>query len=228
MAEPTICCVDGCVNATELDHPAMCGPHLKALSDPAATIKVGLSTCTVKGCKQPPHSRFNPYCQMHLARLRRHGSLKRKAPAEVLIHSHGYRIVIAEGHPMAKRTRAYEHRVVYYDAHPSGPDPCHWCKKPLTWDTLQVDHLNTVRDDNRIDNLVASCGGCNRDRAKPAAVRAHRNRARKFMVNGQWLSIRDAARSLRIGESSIRARLESGWPVDKAFTEPRGKFGPHR
>lgn len=226
MAEPSICRADGCVNAAELHDLQFCKPHLEALLSGASIVKIGLPHCAVRGCKAEPKSQFLPYCQMHDARLRRHGNLTKKPRAEALIHSHGYRLIIADGHPMARGPRAYEHRVVYYDAHPDGPEPCHWCGKALTWRTVQVDHLNTVRDDNRLSNLAASCGGCNRDRAKPAAVRAHRRRARKFMVNGKWLSISDAARSLHIGETSIRARLASGWDVERAFTERRGKFGP--
>lgn len=226
MADSKICRVDGCVNQTEVDDLGFCAPHLQALCEHHGRVSIAVRQCTVEGCDTPPKSSYWPYCQMHDARFRRHGSFEQKPRADVLAHSHGYRLIQANGHPMAKGFRVYEHRVVYYDAHPSGPKPCRWCGCELTWVTLQVDHLNAIRDDNRIENLVAACGNCNRDRAKPAVVRAHRARARKHMVNGRWLSIDDAARSLGINRTSIITRLKAGWSIERAFTEPRGKYGP--
>lgn len=226
MADSRICRVDGCVNQTEVDDLGFCAPHLEALCEHHGKVSIAVRQCTIEGCDSPPKSAYWPYCQMHDARIRRHGSIEQKARAEVLVHTHGYRLIQASGHPMANGLRAYEHRAVYYDAHPDGPEPCHWCGCQLAWDTLQVDHLNAVRDDNRIENLVASCGSCNRDRAKSAAVRAHRARARKHMVNGKWLSIDAAAAKLGVNRSSILARLNSGWDIERAMTEPRGRFGP--
>jgi hypothetical protein len=228
MADIQICRVDGCVNRSELDDLGFCGPHLEALCGWHGQVSVAVRTCTVEGCGSAPRSAYWPYCQKHDARIRRHGHVTQKPRDEVIFHSHGYRLVQAQGHPMAKGLRAYEHRKVYFDAHPEGPEICHWCDCELTWATLQVDHLNAVRDDNRIENLVAACGDCNRDRAKPAAVRAHRARAKGYMVNGKWLSIAEAARSLGIERSAIITRLKNGWSVERAMTEPRGRFGPKR
>lgn len=228
MADIQICRVHGCVNHSEVDDLGFCGAHLEALCGRHGSVSVAVRACTISGCDFLPKSTYWPYCQMHDARIRRHGHADRKAHEEVITHSHGYRLVLAQGHPMARGMRAYEHRKVYFDAHPSGPEDCHWCGVSLEWTTVQVDHLNTVRDDNRIENLVASCGPCNRDRAKPAAARAARARAKGYMVNGRWLSIADAARSLGVAQSSIITRLKSGWPVERAMTEPRGRFGPRR
>lgn len=228
MAEKSICRADGCVNAAVADDMRFCAGHLRALLFGEDRVKIPVPQCVVEGCKGKPRTRYAPYCHKHDGRVRRHGSYREKPRQEVLQHTHGYRLVMANGHPMARGAyRVYEHRMVYFDNHPEGPEDCHWCGKPLTWDTLQVDHLNAVRDDNRPENLVASCGNCNRDRAKPAAVRAHKKKARKYMVNGKWLSIDDAAKRLGIGRTSITSRLARGWPVERAFTEGRGKFGPH-
>lgn len=228
MADIKICRADGCVNASILDDLQFCSTHLSALSGGSGAIKIALSVCAVDSCAEKPRSTFSPYCHMHDARIRRHGDINRMVLPEAVIHTQGYRLVIAEGHPMARGLLAYEHRKVYYDAHPSGPEDCHWCGMALSWKTLQVDHLNTVRDDNRLENLAASCGPCNRDRAKPAVAIAHRARAKKYMVNGRWLSIKDAADALGVEYSSIMTRLKNGWSVERAMTEPRGKTGPKR
>lgn len=229
MAKQIICRVEGCVNRATMDDIQFCQSHLSALLDHGNAVKVAVPHCTAQGCALPPKSGFWPYCQMHDARYRRHGNVDHNRRLEISYHSHGYRLIPAQGHPMARgKGKAFEHRVVYYDANPEGPKPCHWCGCELSWDTLQVDHLNTVRDDNRLDNLVPSCGPCNRDRAKPAAAKAARARARGYMVNGKWLSIADAARAIGVAASSIELRLRNGWPVERALTEPRGRFGPKR
>jgi hypothetical protein len=225
MATRSICQVRGCVNEANNDFQ-ICSAHIVAIKRGGAEIRIGTGCCIVDGCDKPPHSGLFPYCTAHNARLRRRGSLHQAPMSEVIQHSHGYALVLAKGHPMARGARAYEHRVVFYDQNPSGPGHCHWCGLILEWATTQVDHLNGVRDDNRITNLVASCGPCNRDRAKPAAARAARRRASKLMVNGKWVTIIDAARRLNVTPNSIKARIASGWSVERALTEQRGKTGP--
>lgn len=227
MAGTKICQVRGCVNEAD-NELRICSAHIAAIKRGGAEIRIGTGGCIVDGCDKPPHSTLFPYCTAHNARLRRRGSLHQAAMAEVIQHSHGYALILAKGHPMARGSRAYEHRVVFYDHNPDGPGHCHWCDLILDWSTAQVDHLNGVRDDNRIDNLVASCGPCNRDRAKPAAARASRRRASKLMVNGRWVTIVDAAEKLGIAPGSIKARLASGWSIERALTEGRGKTGPRR
>ncbi len=227
MADNGICQVSSCVN-TASDPLGFCAPHLDAIKSRNATVKIALPTCTVEGCELPPHSGFYSYCTAHNGRLRRRGSLYQAPFAQAIQHSHGYLLVLAKGHPMARGLRAYEHRVVFYDHNPDGPGHCAWCGLVLNWDSVQVDHLNRVRDDNRIENLAASCGPCNRDRAKPFAAKAANDRARGYMVNGKWLSIVDAARSLGVTPNSITGRLKKGWSVERAMTERRGRTGPKR
>lgn len=228
MSDNQICHISDCVNTVSLNDLPFCQSHLDALMSGQTDVKIALRHCALEGCHEATRSLFASYCHKHDARVRRRGTTEVKPPRMVLVHSSGYRVLLEPDHPLAKNRRVYEHRKVYFDANPNGPKPCHWCGKRLDWDTTQIDHLNAIRDDNRLDNLVASCGGCNRDRAKPAAVRAHKARAKKFMVNGKWWSIDDAAKHLGVCRSSIMARLVAGWPIERAMTEPRGVTGPKR
>ena len=83
----------------------------------------------------------------------------------------GYVMLTMQGgiHPLADANgTVFEHRKILYDA--VGPDSqaCTWCGKTLSWGGIhgiQVDHLNGVRDDNRVENLVVSCRSCNYRRA---------------------------------------------------------------
>lgn len=225
MAFNLICQVRGCVNEAT-GELMLCSAHFEAIRRGDSEIRIGTASCVAEGCGKAPHSALFPYCTAHNARLRRRGKLEQADWPDAIQHSHGYLLVKAPGHPMARGLRAYEHRMVFYDHTPDGPGYCHWCGLVLDWGSVQVDHLNRVRDDNRIENLVASCGPCNRDRAKPAAARAARARAQGYTINGKWLSIVDAARLLGIAPSSISARLSKGWSVERAMTEPRGLCGP--
>lgn len=227
MADKSICQVHGCVNDAS-GELGLCAAHIQFIKGGRADIRIGVGVCVVDGCGKRPHSTYHPYCAAHVARLRRKGTLDQVGLPQFLQHSHGYKLILAKGHPMARGIRAYEHRVVFYDNNPDGPGRCYWCGQELEWSTVQVDHLNCIRDDNRIDNLVASCGGCNRDRAKPSAAKAARKRAKGYMVNGKWLSIVDAARSIGIAPGSITQRLDNGWSIERALTEKRGRFGPKK
>lgn len=94
-----------------------------------------------------------------------------------------YRLITVEhGHPMARRATngskpvAWEHRVVLFEKIGPGTHPCHWCSTPVTWGDghgqglLFADHLNNDPRDNRPENLVPSCCGCNVHRHHPFAL----------------------------------------------------------
>ena len=91
----------------------------------------------------------------------------------------GYVMLTGSTHPLSRRGSVLEHRKVLYDAIGPGPHECHWnslsgCgKTQLVWSMvdrvngLHVDHLNNIQDDNRPENLVPSCLGCNWNRQNP-------------------------------------------------------------
>lgn len=126
-------------------------------------------TCAVLSCDKPRASSRKQYCAMHEARLRRHGTLERVKP-NFSRHSHGYIVVVVpDNHPLfgsQKTGKVYEHRKVFYEAYGYGPFACHWCSVEVHWESMHIDHVNGIKDDNRLCNLVAACRRCNitRDR----------------------------------------------------------------
>lgn len=184
--------------------------------------------CHVDGCSKPATRSGGTRCETHFYRERRNGTLEltlgRKPGA--LVHTHGYLLVPAAGHPRARGAyRAYEHRKVFTDAHGEGPFICHWCGKPVSWGDMHVDHLNEQVDDNRRENLVASCPGCNMTRNRERVMRRWR-RETGLTANGETLTLNEWARRVGISRAALIARLSSGWPPDRAVSEPRGKSGP--
>lgn len=157
--------------------------------------------CSIEGCERPRRSKGAKWCEMHYYRNRRHGDPGRVHEyAGRGRHSEGYSLVRAPDHPLAD-SRGYvaEHRFVLYAAIGDGPHDCHWCGKTLEWTSIAVDHLNEVRTDNRIENLAASCIGCNAARStlKPAPAEAELRNA--LARNG---TIAGIAREFGVGHST--------------------------
>ena len=130
-------------------------------------------TCTLPDCTKPARSALADWCKMHYHRWYRHGSVEKVSVGVRTGSPRRYRTVTAKGHPLAgKNGRAYEHRVVLYDQIGPGPHECHWCSALVEWapkgtpGELQPDHINNDGGDNRPENLVPSCRGCNTARAK--------------------------------------------------------------
>ena len=91
-----------------------------------------------------------------------------------------YRHVSAHDHPLAdKDGRVGTHRFALYERIGDGPHGCHWCGVLVNWmpgkrtarGALVVDHLNGERQDNRPENLVPSCHGCNANRTRTNWIR---------------------------------------------------------
>ena len=117
-------------------------------------------------------TRSEDYCKRHSVRNRERPS------AGFWISADGYRHLTGLfDHPLARRGKVAEHRKVLYDAIGPGPHPCYWrhlsgCgNDSLTWDDgthgINVDHLDEVRLNNDLDNLVVSCRSCNTHPLRP-------------------------------------------------------------
>ena len=228
------CNVDDCVRPWF--KRGMCSRHYRAwwtYGDPRYSMRVDNGgRCSVLGCERPPRSRTSPHCEVHYYRLRRNGSLDCVHVAHRINHSDGYVLVPARGHRVttqSTRSHAYEHRKVFFDAHGEGPFNCHVCGCAVTWDDMHVDHLNEIRDDNRIENLSPACPTCNQWRGKDRQECALRSpKVRWLEYGGERLPISGWAQRLGISHSALAFRLDSGWPIDRALTMPRGRFGPRR
>lgn len=197
---------------------------LKAASE---KDKPTYTLCTVPGCSSAVRSPGCPHCDMHYCRLRRTGSLDLPKGDPFYRTPAGYLMVACPGHPMAQKGgRAFHHRIVYYDAHGAGPFDCHWCGKVVTWDTLHIDHVNAVRDDNRLENLVASCPRCNQARGHDKMRATQRSQGRLLTYDGLTMCVAEWAREIGISSQALNRRLKVGWPLERALTQGRGPTGP--
>lgn len=191
-----------------------------------------MKTCIVDGCENPVRSGGSQYCEKHYYRIRRNGTTDTVKRLHQTVHSNGYILIPAKGHPLTVRHTGaleYEHRIVYYNEHGEGPFKCHWCGKTVTWDDMHVDHLNAKRDDNRIENLVASCPLCNQHRGIDKMRHTMRNkRATWIEYNGERKTAKEWADKIGITREALLDRIKQGWLIDRALTEPRGVTGPKR
>ncbi len=156
-------------------------------------------TCTLPECNKPSRSKSPALCPMHYHRAYRHGDVNKVAHNSGVTASHGrrYKRQRAVGHAVADaHGMAYVHRVVLWDSIGSGEHACHHCQRTVSWDhgkghpdTLQVDHLNNLGDDNGPENLVPSCGDCN-------STRGAQRRAAALREAGWW-SVNDTVDALR-------------------------------
>ena len=163
--------------------------------------------CSVKGCERHAQYKVAGLCQMHYFRVRRYGTTDLTArPRQLLSRKtpNGYVQIFSKGHPMAMSDGfAYQHRVVVYDAG-LFDGKCVICGKEVSWKTMHIDHINEVRDDNRLENLRITCRSCNNKRGGHRRI--------MLEIGGIRLWIQDWAKRPDVGVSlhTIRNRLKRG------------------
>ena len=189
-----------------------------------AAFKARAPICSVEGCGHQTTGGRSLYCWKHYSRVRSHGDLRSKReispPPVAVLDPQGYVLERAPGHPLANLSgsRAYQHRKVYYDAHGAGPFTCHWCAKPVTWADMHVDHLNAVRDDNALGNLVASCPSCNTRRGGWKSKVTERAKSRtRLTYLGEDLCLSEWAERTGVHRTTIARRLARGMVPEMAL-----------
>lgn len=194
----------------------------------AAAKKLRYKTCTIEGCTNVANRTGMGLCEVHYYRKRRSGTteLMELGNPEDVEHTQGYMLRRAKGHPMAAgQSRAYVHRMVYYDAHGAGPFNCKWCGKEVTWDNLHIDHLNEDKKDNSLENLAASCCRCNTGRGMEKKV-ARMAEKRGVEFNGQKHTLHGWSKIVGIHYAVLGWRKKRGWSVEAMLTTPVGPTGP--
>lgn len=122
-------------------------------------------SCTVEGCEGKAARVASGMCETHYYRVRRTGSTDRREPSYRYVTRGGYVKLLDKEHPLSDGGGAvFEHRRVMFELHRGICQPCFWCGAALTWKDAVIDHLNEKKADNRPENLVTACNGCNRIR----------------------------------------------------------------
>lgn len=229
------CSVDGCEARAVCK--GWCNRHYQATlrygGDPLGRTRAlpGPGICTADGCEDATRSPGAIHCEKHYMRMRRKGDLGLRQAKRVLEQSQGYLIDYAPDHPMTTpgATRyAYQHRKVYYDAHGEGPFQCHVCAAPLTWETLDIDHLDDNPKNNELSNLAPACPACNRARGRAKQLAALRSRGPQYEAFGQVHCASVWASMVDLPVTTLCRRIKQGWPIETAISTPAGPTGPKR
>lgn len=96
-------------------------------------------------------------------------------------HDRGYQRIKAPGHPLSdQRGWARYHRYLVYEHVEGQPQRCSYCNYgPLPWhggwrESINIDHINDIKGDDRLDNLTPACHWCNTMKATwPIAYHEH-------------------------------------------------------
>jgi hypothetical protein len=181
--------------------------------------------CKVDKCEMPEKKGRIGYCEKHYMRMYRTGTTEKTRKSMPHEHTGGYLLVPARGHPMAiGRSHAYEHRLVYFDAHGEGPFNCHWCNKIVSWKDLHIDHIDDIKTNNDIANLAPSCAICNQQRGRYKASFTWRLKT-GITALGMTKTLSEWSVYSGIARASIKWRVQHGWTMDQAVSKPRGVRG---
>ena len=207
-----------------------CGEACQDKANKTRLDNRAFAQCSVEGCSNDAVRVGHQMCERHYMRARRNGTTEfvgNVIPGD-LPHTGGYLMQAAPGHPRALGGyRAYQHRVVFTEAHGEGPFNCHWCGVVVTWSDMHVDHLDADKQNNDINNLVASCPVCNQQRGHERMMTTLRANT-GVAILGATKTLNEWAAQYGITRASIVSRIKAGWSVERAVTEPKGKTGPAR
>lgn len=227
------CPVDDC--GADIAANGLCVTHYRRVlksGDPhtGGPLRGHVGKCMIDGCEKPCRSRKAIYCNVHFHRMWRTGSPDLRPPKHAIEHSRGYVLERTSKHPLTPNGERYiyQHRRVYFDTFGQGPFHCHVCAARVTWATLHIDHLDDDPTNNDVSNLAPACPTCNQARGREKMVKTKKANGRLLTFNGETLCLSDWASRLGIARGSLRRRIESGWPTERAFMEGRGRFGPKR
>lgn len=124
-----------------------------------------LDTCSIEGCLKKANRVQARMCEKHYVRFRRQGHTDDRKILGRYTTTAGYIKLLKPNHPLAdSKGQVFEHRYVVYELVTNKSISCYWCGLVLNWDSAVIDHLNECKSDNRVENLVVSCNGCNRAR----------------------------------------------------------------
>lgn len=188
----------------------------------------GSGVCQVDDCGSVTRSPGATYCEKHYMRVRRRGSLGLRQLPDVVEHSNGYLLERAPGHPISPplgRSRVYQHRKVFFDAHGIGPFQCHVCSSPVGWDTMHVDHLDDDPKNNALENLKPACPTCNTWRGKAKMIASSRKNGVQVTAFGRTQCHSEWAREFGLPLTTLKRRLKDGWAPEDAISSPSGPTG---
>ena len=182
--------------------------------------------CSTVGCDKLATRIGFGLCEGCYMRLRRKGTTDYKPlPPYRSEQSAGYVWLREPGHPLSDSGGlVYEHRFVYYFHNGDGPFNCHWCGKQITWDMMHIDHLDEDKQNNNIENIVASCPICNQRRGDWKKMAKAREKG-QITYKGISKMPHEWAADIGISKSAFVRRIEL-WDIDKAMTIPKGPTGP--
>lgn len=173
-ATPRTCSIDGCDQIHS--GRGLCAVHYVRAREkgelPPLPPRRTKQRCIYEGCEKWRVS--HGYCAMHWRRVQIHGDpsivLKsgRQRAGRLTTLKSGYLMAYEPEHPLATKSgQLLVHRKVLYGLIGPGAHPCRECGKIVAWGDpskatrLEVDHLDSDRQNNDPANLAPSCHKCN-------------------------------------------------------------------
>ena len=185
--------------------------------------RISFDLCQAPDCNQPTSKNRGKYCEKHYVRLRRNGRLDLVGITEGKISQHtaGYILEYRKNHEKFGSGSHYQHRIVFYDNNGNGPFECFNCGKQVDWHDMHVHHINEKKNDNRIENLTASCPKCNSKASKSTMIEClHNSTDWNLTIGTETKHVSLWAKEYNKHFNVIKWRIINGWDIEKAITLP--------